>query len=161
MFCRFDKSFSFCNKFIGAFALIKGKSGSDVQGRVDFVQSESGLQVIYDLNHLPKNKTLGFHIHEIGNCSSKDAKSAGKHFMKMTESGGGTSKDFPEKYAGDLPSISTDASGKSKGTFTVANLSINSMNSIKDRAVIIHSGPDDPNQKSAPRIGCGVIKNRR
>ncbi len=112
---------------------------------------------------MSKNKSVGLHIHEKGDCSSHDAKSAGGHFAKVAPTGG-TSKDFPGRYAGDLPSIKTDADGKSKGTFIVPDLVIistmSSEHSIKDRAIIIHGGADNVNEQSAPRISCGKIEMR-
>lgn len=143
-----------------AYAKMISKNGSDVEGFFDFKETSKGVEVKYNLTGLPKNQSVGLHIHEKGDCSSSDAKSAGGHFAKVAPTGG-TSKDFPERYAGDLPSIKADAAGESTGTFIVPDLVItstmSSTHSINNRAIIIHGGADNVNQKSAPRIACGKI----
>jgi len=136
---------------------LAAKSGSKVSGTVDLVETSSGLSVNYSLSGLKKNATLGFHFHEKGDCSSKDAKSAGKHYLEVSPTGG-TSKDNPQKYAGDLPQIHTDANGKAEGSFTVSNLTVNKENPVEGRAIIVHGGPDDLAKKSPPRIACGVVE---
>jgi len=141
-----------------ASAAMMSKSDTKATGRVDFAQDPTGLTVNYDLRNLPKKQTLGFHIHESGDCSSKDAKSAGPHYAKLHGSGGGTSTDFPDKYAGDLPQVTTDENGSAKGQFRVQNLTLDGENAIQDRSIILHGGPDDIKKKSAPRIACGLIK---
>lgn len=138
-------------------AKMLSKNGSSVTGTFDFKGTPQGLEIKYDLAGLPKNQLVGVHIHEKGDCSSADAKSAGGHYHKV-EATGGTSLDFPGKYAGDLPSIKVDEKGSAAGTFLVTNLAIFSDPAIKDRAIIIHGGPDDLNKKSAPRIACGKIE---
>lgn len=142
-----------------AHAKMISKSGSQVGGSFDFKETNHGLEIKYDLAGLPKNKTLGVHIHEKGDCSSLDAKSAGDHYAKIAPTGG-TSLDFPGKYAGDLPPLQSDEFGKASGSFLVAQLSLVSGHTIKDRAIIIHGGPDNINEKSAPRIACGKIESR-
>jgi superoxide dismutase, Cu-Zn family len=138
-------------------ARLSGKSGSKVKGTVEFMDIEGGsVKVTYNLSNLPKNQTLGMHIHEMGDCTSKDGKSAGKHFAQM-ETTGGTSTSFPEKYAGDLPSITSDSKGKAKGSFVATHLTITGNNAISKRSIVIHGGPDDVSSPSAERIACGVI----
>lgn len=139
-----------------ASALMAAKSGSQVEGKIDFEQTDKGVKITYDLKQLPKSQTLGFHIHEKGDCSSVDAKSAGPHYAK-THDTGGTSLDFPGKYAGDLQPIASTAAGTAKGSFVAPELTMTDKNAIKDRAIIIHAGPDDISKKSAPRIACGMI----
>lgn len=142
---------------LGARARVLSKNGSDVRGTVEFKELENGdMKVTYNLKNLPKSQTLGMHIHERGDCTSRDAKSAGGHYAYM-DSVSGTSTDFPAHYAGDLPSITSDGSGKAKGSFIVSDLSISRDNAINNRAIVIHGGPDDINMPSAPRIACGVI----
>jgi superoxide dismutase, Cu-Zn family len=137
------------------------RNASQVSGSVAFYQTKDGVEVKYNLQNLPAKKKLGFHIHEKPDCSSVDAKSAGGHYGKL-HGGGGTSLDFPDRYAGDLPQISSDAKGKAEGSFIVRDLSLSETTAgkftIKNRAIIVHEGPDDITKKSAKRISCGVIK---
>ena len=149
-------SFAFAN--LSAHSQLMARSDTKARGNVDFTQVPEGLKIQYNLRNLPKNQTLGFHIHENADCFTKDARSAGGHFARV-DSTGGTSLDNPAKYAGDLPSIQSDGSGKASGTFVVPDLSIDeTKNSIVNRSIIVHGGPDDPNEKSAKRIACGVIQ---
>lgn len=140
-----------------AHADLEAKSGSKVKGMVHFEETADGLKVSYDMSGLKAGKEHGFHVHEKGDCSSKDGKSAGPHYMKVADSPG-TSKENPAKYAGDLPMIKADAKGMAKGEFVVKGLSVDQENPIKDRAIMVHGGPDDVKKPSAPRVACGVIK---
>lgn len=140
-----------------AFATLEPKNGSRVSGTVDFEETSTGLKVGYSITGLKPNQEHGFHVHEHGDCSSPDGKSAGTHYAPIAPTGG-TSLDTPQLYAGDLPMVKSDASGRAMGTFEVAKLSINGQFGVKDRAIMVHGGPDDPKKKSAPRVGCGVIK---
>jgi superoxide dismutase, Cu-Zn family len=140
-------------------AKLEGKSGAKVGGVVDFVESAegAGIKISYKIDGLKKNQIYGFHIHEKGDCSSNDAKSAGPHYLEVAPAGG-TSTDSPQKHAGDLPPIKSDSKGVAQGSFTVESLSVNKSNAVAQRAIIVHGGPDNPNKKSAPRIACGVIE---
>lgn len=140
-----------------ATATLTGKSGSDVLGKVDFKESAAGLDVTYRIEGLEKNSRHGFHIHEKGDCSSADAKSAGPHYAPIAKTGG-TSIDSPQKHAGDLPEINADETGVAAGTFSIPRLSVDEKLGIENRSIVVHGGPDDPTKKSPPRIACGVIK---
>lgn len=140
-----------------ATATLESKNKSTVKGTVNFTENASGgLDIHYTLEGLKKNQNHGFHIHEKGDCSSADGKSAGTHYMKVGETGG-TSTDTPAKFAGDLPQIKADKNGKAEGTITVTGLTVDKNNPIDGRAIIVHGGPDDPSKASAPRVACGVI----
>lgn len=140
-----------------ASAQVESKSGSQVSGEVQFTETATGIRGHYKLTGLPKNKSLGFHIHEKGDCSAKDAKSAGRHYHQIAPTGG-TSLDNPEKYAGDLPMIKSNEKGEASGTFSASGLTVNKKNAIIKRAIIVHEDRDDISKKSAARIACGVIK---
>lgn len=140
-----------------ASAHMESKSKSKAQGHVNFTQSEEGVLVEYNFEGLAKNKKFGFHIHEKGDCSSDDAKSAGPHYMMLAETGG-TSVDNPHQYAGDLPMVKSDNKGKAEGRFVVTSISLDGANPVRGRAIILHGGPDNLKKKSPPRIACGVIR---
>lgn len=141
-------------------ASMEAKNNSKASGKVEFEETAAGLKVSYDLKGLAKNATHGFHVHEKGDCSSHDAKSAGTHYAPTNEPGG-TSLDTPNRFLGDMPQIKSDASGMAKGSFTVPNLTIKEgEHPIDGKAVILHGGPDNPKKKSAPRIACGVVKTK-
>ncbi len=144
-------------KDVTAQAAIEGRSGSQTAGTVDFKQINDDLKISYNITGLKANSTFGFHIHEKGDCSSADAKSAGSHFHKMAETGG-TSKQTPGAFAGDLPAIKSDAQGVASGSVTTNKVSLNKVNAVDGLSIMIHGGPDDVKESSPPRIGCGVIK---
>lgn len=145
-------------------AELQSKNGSQVSGQIDFVQTGDKLTIHYKIKNLRSKKKFGLHVHEKPDCSSADGKSAGGHYAKMPgHEGHGTSLDFPDLYAGDLPQISSNRAGIAEGSFVVSHLSISggvsNAHAIIDRAIIVHGGPDDQTKKSAPRIACGIIKS--
>lgn len=143
---------------ITARAKMMRKSGSKVSGNVEFKDIDgTSIKVSYNLKNLPKNKILGMHIHESADCTAQDASSAGKHYLKIDEAGG-TSTDAPGRYIGDLLQISSDSSGKAKGSFIAQRLSIIGENAISKRSIVIHSGPDNADLPASKRIACGVIE---
>lgn len=139
-------------------ATMESRSGSKVAGTMSFTQIKEDLKIDYKITGLKANSTFGFHIHEKGDCSSPDAKSAGSHFHKIAETGG-TSKETPAAFAGDLPQIKSDAQGVAEGSVTTSKVSLYKTNPVENLAIMIHGGPDDVTKSSAPRIACGVIKS--
>jgi len=137
-------------------ATLEKKSGSNVTGTVEFSDTSGGLHIKYNLKGLKKNQRHGFHIHEKGDCTSPDAKSAGEHYVKTAPSGG-TSKESPARHAGDLPEVRSDENGMAQGELIISNLTIGEANAVINRAIMVHGGPDDLTKKSAPRVACGVI----
>lgn len=137
-------------------AILMAKNGSSVEGTVSFEQLPNNMLVTYDIKGLPPSKEFGFHIHEMGDCSSDDAKSAGGHYFPLKETGG-TSSDNPARYAGDFPMVRSDKEGLAEGNYKTSKLTVAKNRAIVGRAVMIHGGPDDITQPSSPRIACGVI----
>ncbi|AZZ35529.1 superoxide dismutase [Bdellovibrio sp. qaytius] len=145
-------------------AELMSKNGSQVSGQIDFTQEGNQVKVTYKIKNLANKQSFGLHIHEKPDCSSADGKSAGGHYSKMAgHEGHGTSLDFPDLYAGDLPQITSNGNGVAEGSFLASHISISGGTSntvsIMDRAIIVHGGPDDKTKKSSPRIACGVIKS--
>ncbi len=140
-----------------AAAVMQPRNNSKAKGEVKFDETPEGLKVTYKLQGLKPNANLGFHIHDFGDCSSKDAKSAGSHYAEIAPTGG-TAADSPAKHAGDLPQVKTDSKGMAEGSFVAQQLSIDNEYPIAGRAIIVHGGPDDPSKKAPARIACGEIK---
>jgi Cu-Zn family superoxide dismutase len=140
-----------------AAAIMQPRNNSKAKGEVKFDETPEGLKVTYKLQGLKPNANLGFHIHDFGDCSSKDAKSAGSHYAEIAPTGG-TAADSPAKHAGDLPQVKTDAKGMAEGSFVAQRLSIDNEFPIAGRAIIVHGGPDDPSKKASARKACGEIK---
>lgn len=140
-----------------AISHLSGKNGSEVKGDVAFEEAPAGLKINYKIEGLKPNRTFGFHVHENGDCSSADAKSAGPHYAQIANSGG-TASDSPARHAGDLPEIKSDDKGVAQGSVVVPRLSVDDQYGIKGRAIVVHDGPDNPRAPSPPRIACGVIE---
>ncbi len=145
---------------VKARANLESRSDSKVIGTAEFKELPEGLQIEYKILGLKPGQAYGFHIHENGDCSAKDAKSAGGHYHKIAEAGG-TSMDSPAAYAGDLPPLVPNKKGTAQGRLLAANLSLENVNPVKGLAIMVHGGPDDPTKPSAPRVACGVITSKK
>lgn len=144
-----------------ASASMAGASGSDVTGTVDFRELDDGVvQISIALENLKPNITHGLHIHETGDCSAKDASSAGGHF-NPTEDPHGLPPTSP-RHAGDLGNVKSDDGGKVLTTKELGSFQIRGANSVVGRSVILHANPDtggQPSGDAGPRIACGVIES--
>jgi Cu-Zn family superoxide dismutase len=143
-----------------AVASLQAKSGSSVKGWVRFEQVEGGVQVMARIEGLTPNAKHAIHIHELGDCSSSDGKSAGGHYNPEGHAHAGP--DSEERHAGDLGNLQADQSGLAKYNRTFANLTIaGSHNPVLGRAIIVHAGEDDlstqPTGNAGGRVACGTI----
>ena len=145
---------------------INSKSDSSVNGVIQITEKAPGLLTFnVDVDGLTPNSTHGIHIHEKGDCSAPDAKSAGGHYNPANKDHGGPKKI--NSHAGDLGNLKANSKGQAKTTFVQAGLALNhqtnskSIYSINGRALIIHENRDDlttnPSGAAGKRIACGVI----
>jgi Cu-Zn family superoxide dismutase len=136
-----------------------------VSGTVKFMPSDDGVMAMLDLKGFKPNSEHGFHIHEKGDLSAPDLKSAGGHFDPgMTKHHGGTTGDM--RHGGDLGNITADASGNVKTDITVHGISIDgATDGIVGRSVIVHAKADDlksqPAGDAGDRIAGGVIETAK
>ena len=141
-----------------AICVLHGTEGNIVTGTVTFTESDSGVVIVADIKGLTPGKH-GFHVHEYGDCSALDAKSAGGHFNPDNKKHSGPND--PERHVGDLGNIMAEANSTAHYQATNALLTLNGKHSIIGRAIIIHAGEDDltsqPSGNSGSRIACGVI----
>jgi Cu-Zn family superoxide dismutase len=141
-----------------AVAVLYPTEGNDVSGTVTFTQMDNGVEVEADLVGLGSGKH-GFHIHEYGDCSAPDGKSAGGHYNPTGQphAGPGQSK----RHMGDLGNIEAHNSAKASYKRLDSQLVLNGQNSIIGRGIIVHGGADDlksqPSGAAGPRMACGVI----
>jgi Cu-Zn family superoxide dismutase len=103
----------------------------------------------------------GLHVHEIGDCSSEDFKSAGGHFNPMEVPHGGP--EDAERHAGDLGNIECDQDGVCHLEIETSGLTVeDGPESVVGRAVILHEKTDDlvsqPTGAAGARLACGVIE---
>jgi Cu-Zn family superoxide dismutase len=147
-----------------ASAQLKPTKGNKTYGEVTFQQVGAAVQIQAVVQGLKPGAEYGFHIHEVGDCSS-DGMSAKGHFNPYGEPHG--KYDSANRHAGDLPSLNAPAKNNKRGrarllvqvdTITLEPGPTN----IIGRAVIVHAQPDDyrtqPTGNAGARLACGVIK---
>lgn len=144
---------------MAAQATLKAAKKQKVKGMIHFTEAGGKVKVEAMLEGL-KPGPHGIHIHEIGDCSSADFKSAGGHLNPdHKEHGSPTAQPHHE---GDLGNIVADKKGKATLTLEDADLSFTGEHSIIGKAVVVHAGADDlktsPAGNSGDRIACGVIE---
>ncbi len=143
-----------------AIAVIYPTEGNAAKGVVRFTQDGDRLNIVADVEGLTPNSKHGFHIHEYGDFSSPDAKSAGGHYNPEGKTHGGPLDS--ERHAGDLGNLEANADGRAHYELTVDNISVNGLkNPILGRGVVVHGNEDDlvsqPTGNAGPRIGFGII----
>ena len=139
---------------------IEPRSNSKLKGTAHFEPTAHGVKVTIDVTDAPSGKH-GAHIHQIADCSSKDAKSAGDHFNPESHQHGLPMVEA--RHLGDLGNLEVGKDGKGHLEITIANANLKSGDkmSFLDRGIIIHEKVDDggqPTGNAGARIGCGEIK---
>jgi len=130
-----------------------------VAGTVEFKEVDDGVEITANLEGLKKG-SHGFHIHEKGDCSAPDAKSAGGHFNPSGHKHG--APEASEHHEGDLGNITAGKDGKATTTLTVKGITLKDGDtSIVGKGFIIHDKADDlktqPTGNAGDRVACGVI----
>ena len=141
-----------------AVAVLHPTQGNDVSGLVTFTNVTGGVKVMAVVNGLTPGEH-GFHIHEYGDCSALDAKSAGGHFNPENKPHGAPTDSL--RHVGDLGNLVADSAGTTHYEWTDTLISFSGPHSIIGRAVIVHVGADDlksqPTGNAGARAACGVI----
>jgi len=144
-----------------ATAQLKPTIGNNVSGTVNFIQRDNKVVVNVDIQGLPPSTEHGFHVHEKGDCSSGDGMSTGGHFNPTAKEH--AAHAAMNHHAGDLPSLTSDLSGRVKLSFESTSFSVVSgETSVVGRGLIVHRDADDyktqPTGNSGPRVACAVIQ---
>ena len=144
-----------------ATAALKPTKGNKTYGEVTFEQVGNKVRVIANVVGLKPNQEHGFHVHEVGDCSSGDGMSAKGHFNPHAKPHG--HYGAAERHAGDMPNLKADAKGRAK-----MNVEVNTMTvtpgpaSIVGKGLIVHADPDDyksqPTGNAGARLACAVIQ---
>jgi Cu-Zn family superoxide dismutase len=141
-----------------AIAVLHPTEGNKVRGTVTFTRESGKVKVVAHIEGLTPGKH-GFHIHEWGDCSSRDGSSAGGHFNPAAKPHG--PREAVERHHGDLGNIEADQSGLAHIEFTDSVMMLEGPHSIIGRGVIVHTNPDDlktqPTGNAGGRMACGVI----
>lgn len=140
---------------------LESRSGSTVTGAVQLSQNEGHVHLRATVRGLAPGSTVGFHIHEKGDCSAPDASSAGGHFNPA----GAPHGQFGQgtHHAGDLPSLVANAKGEARVDVMLDGVTLTPGDmSIANRSMVVHAKADDfttqPTGNSGARVACGVIK---
>lgn len=146
-------------KIDAAVCVLHATKGNNVSGTVEFYQVESKVKIFALVSGLTPNQKHAIHIHEFGDCTSPDGKSAGGHYNPEGHDHG--LPDAGHRHAGDLGNLQADANGNAKQVIWVDNVSVAGLkNPILGRSIIVHAKTDDggqPTGNAGPRIACGVI----
>jgi Cu-Zn family superoxide dismutase len=140
---------------------IQPKSDSQVSGTATFRGTDGQVSLQIEIHNAAPGEHA-FHIHEIGDCSSDDGKSAGGHWNPTAHDHGQWSKD--PYHLGDVGNIvvGEDGSGTLHMVSEVWSIGSGEANDILGHAVILHAGVDDfvsqPTGAAGGRIGCGEIR---
>lgn len=141
-----------------ATAEISPKSGSEVTGTAMFTQTGDEVTVVVQIAGASPGEH-GVHVHEKGDCSAPDGKSAGGHFNPTSVDHG--APGATPSHAGDFGNITIGENGTGKLELTTKRITLGEgETSVTGRAIIFHAKKDDfgqPTGNAGPRHGCGVI----
>ena len=133
-------------------------SHDGVAGTIRVTQEVSGVMVVkIDLTGVSAGEH-GVHIHEVGDCSSTDFKSAGGHLANGMQHGvmveGGP-------HPGDMPNAMVGEDGVLSVTYFKTDLTPEMLMDDDGAGFIVHSGADDhssqPSGAAGSRIACAVL----
>jgi Cu-Zn family superoxide dismutase len=137
-----------------AVARLAPKNGSTVRGLVAFTQRGDRVAIAAQFFELfPGPHSL--YIHQVGNCSSPNAASAGPVWNIANDT---------RKRTGDLPEVLAGSDGDPVLSITVSGISVGTgrPDDVIGHSVVIHATRDpDPKPVFGERNGwlaCGVIK---
>jgi len=143
-----------------AVALLYPTAGNQVHGMVTFTKVKNGVNVVADIEGLSPGEH-GFHIHELGDCTASDGKSAGGHFNPEGTPHGAPTAPAKHRHVGDLGNITAQKDGKAHLDWVDSLLAFNDVHGVIGRGVIVHAGKDDlisqPTGAAGSRVACGVI----
>jgi superoxide dismutase, Cu-Zn family len=141
--------------------LIPGQGGN-VAGALDLVMGDGAVVATGLVTGLAPESVHGFHVHEKGDCSSPDFKSAGEHFNPTAQQHGNPSS--PPHHLGDVPNLTANSEGKADVNVRIEGVTLGDggANDLVGKAVVVHAEADDyktqPAGNSGDRIACGVIE---
>jgi Cu-Zn family superoxide dismutase len=143
-----------------AVARLESASGSPVHGEIVLTEDSEGVLIQADVAGLTPG-AHGIHIHETGECTAPDFKSAGDHFAPAREPHGGPVAEA--HHAGDLGNLRAGSNGLVQYRIRTDEISLDEgPRSVIGKSVIIHADPDDyhsqPSGDAGAREACGVIR---
>ncbi|MEO6078760.1 MAG: superoxide dismutase family protein [Steroidobacteraceae bacterium] len=139
-------------------------AGSSVKGDLTLTNEGTDVSIRGEVTGLAPGKEHGFHVHEVGECSLPDFKSAGEHFNPTKDPHGGPQS--AARHLGDIPNVKADENGRAIVDVTAKGPTLGDTDAgpaeILGKALVVHAMPDDyktqPSGGSGARIACGVIR---
>ncbi|MFQ5423391.1 MAG: superoxide dismutase family protein [Phycisphaerae bacterium] len=142
-----------------AVAVVHPTQGSQCHGTVRFTKVSSGVRIVADIEGLQPNTRHAFHVHQYGDETATNGKSAGGHYNPEKMAHGRPTDAI--RHAGDFGNIKADVGGEAHYERVDTRISIaGGRNPILGRAVIIHAGEDkfvQPTGGAGARVGIGII----
>lgn len=145
-----------------AWATLQPTQGNTVSGLVAFVQPDALVERVRVVGELVgiSPGAHGFHVHDDGTCEPADINASGGHYNPFGAQHGDRAANV--KHLGDLGNIDANAAEVAEFDFEIEGASLSGPNSIAQRVVIVHAGPDDlrtdPNGNSGDPVACGIIR---
>jgi len=142
-----------------AVCAIHGTAGNEsVHGTVTFTDRAGGVLIEAKVSGLTPG-AHGFHIHQFGDVTGLDGKSAGGHFNPDDEPHAGPNDRH--RHVGDLGNLVADAQGNATYSRFDDEVRLRGGHGVIGRAIVIHAGEDDlesqPTGAAGSRVGYGVI----
>lgn len=142
--------------------VMDAKSGSKVSGNISLKEKAGSVKMKVDVKGL-KPGAHAIHIHEKGDCSSEDGKSAGGHWNPTGHDHGEWGKEA--FHMGDIGNLEANEEGVASLEFETDKWCIGCDDETKNiigKSFIIHAGADDfksqPSGAAGARVACGLIK---
>lgn len=138
------------------------KNSSGVSGTILLTQEKEQVVMVASLTGLTPGEHA-IHIHQNGDCSSDDGKSAGGHWNPTTTNHGKWGNDH--HHMGDIGNLVANEEGGATLTFATDKWCIGCDDETKNvigKSFIVHASADDfesqPSGAAGARVACGVIK---
>lgn len=141
-----------------AVAILQPLNGSNISGIIYFNDNIGSIDVIASVNGLSLGNH-GFHIHTYGDFSSSKGLSTGDIYDPLKI--GRENSEATKRQLGNLGNIYAPENLIAKYNQTIFSMSINGINSILGRAIVIHEHEDDfssePCGNAGEIIAAGII----
>jgi Cu-Zn family superoxide dismutase len=137
-------------------ALIRPSNNSNVTGTILFSQRGDKVSIVADIHELTPGRH-SIYIHEVGNCSSPNAASAGKVWAAPGTPPGA-------HRLGDLPELVASTEGNAYILMSVRGITVGDgkPTDVIGHSIVVHgdTDPDPQPQFGVPNkwFGCGVIE---
>jgi len=146
-----------------AAAVLHGKSGTQVEGEAEFTQDAGKVTLSLKVRNASPG-AHAVHLHEVGDCSDPEAKSAGPHWNPGATKHG---KWGETCHMGDIGNVEVNEHGEGSLVLTTDLWTIGGdpKSDILGKSLIVHAQPDDfqtqPTGNAGGRIACGVVETKK